>query len=299
MNSRPFLLGIVGDSGSGKNTVADAVAELLGRDRSVDLRLDDYHRYSREERAQLGLTALNPLVHNFALMQEHLLMLREGRTVRNRSYNHSDGSFGPTTQLEPRDVVLVRGLLGYPNEAIRDLYHLTVFLHPEPDLLFRWKLRRDVLFRGYREAEVLKSIASHLLDSKEFVTPQADRADVVVRYELPDWEAPDSEVITTITLRREPAKTARSHRLAEDFAGVRQQASGEDVVLRLDTSISPGEVESWGRELFPDTYQPEIAGRYMDETGEPRSRPTLALVEILIARLAKLMREKEPASEAA
>jgi hypothetical protein len=131
------------------------------------------------------------------------------------------------------------------------------------------------------------------------VTPQADRADVVVRYELPDWEAPDSEVITTITLRREPAKTARSHRLAEDFAGVRQQASGEDVVLRLDTSISPGEVESWGRELFPDTYQPEIAGRYMDETGEPRSRPTLALVEILIARLAKLMREKEPASEAA
>ncbi|CAN5792902.1 hypothetical protein BH23GEM8_BH23GEM8_19050 [soil metagenome] len=299
MNSTPFLLGIVGDSGSGKNTVADAVAELLGRDRSVDLRLDDYHRYSREERAGLGLTALNPLVHNFALMQEHLLMLREGRTVRNRSYNHSDGSFGPTTQLEPRDVVLVRGLLGYPNEAIRDLYHLTVFLHPEPDLLFRWKLRRDVLFRGYREAEVLKSIASHLLDSKEFVTPQADRADVVVRYELPDWEAPDSEVITTITLRRGPAETARSHQLVNGFSGVRQQASGEDVVLRLETSISAEAVESWGRELFPETYKPGIAGRYMDETGEPRSRPTLALVEILIARLAILMREKEPANEAA
>lgn len=299
MKTQPFLLGVVGDSGSGKNTVADGIAGLLGRDRITDLRLDDYHRYSREERAELGLTALNPLVHNLALMQEHLLMLREGRTVRNRSYDHADGSFGPIRQLEPRDVVLVRGLLGYPNEAIRDLYHLTVFLHPEPDLLFRWKLRRDVLSRGYREAEVLKSIASHLLDSKEFVTPQAERADVVVRYELPHWEAPDSDVITSITLRRQAAEVARSNRLFEAFEGVRQGDAGGDVLLRLDTSISPEAVQRAGTALFPETFAPDVAGSYVDEAGEIRQRPPLALVELLIARLAELMRRNDPARSAA
>jgi uridine kinase len=299
MIPQPFLLGIVGDSGSGKNTVADAVAELIGRDRVSDLRLDDYHRYSREERAELGLTALNPLVHNFALMQEHLLMLRSGRTVRNRSYDHADGTFGPIRQMEPKDVVLVRGLLGYPNEAIRDLYHLTVFLHPEPDLLFRWKLRRDVLSRGYREAEVLKSIASHLLDSKEFVTPQSERADVVVRYELPDWEAPDNEVSTAITLRRQAAEVAREHRLFDAFAGVRQRDGGAEVQLHLDNSISGEEVARAGRDLFPSTFRDDLAGRYVDEKGEPRNRPTLALVEILIAHLAGLMREGDTAGAAA
>jgi phosphoribulokinase len=299
MSGQPFLLGVVGDSGSGKNTVADAVAELLGPDRISNLQLDDYHRYSREERAELGLTALNPLVHNFALMQEHLLMLREGRTVRNRSYNHSDGTFGPIRQLEPRDVVLVRGLLGYPNETIRDLYHLTVFLDPEPDLLFRWKLRRDVLSRGYREAEVLKSIASHLLDSKEFVNPQAQRADVVVRYELPHWEAPDSQVVTSVTLRRQAAQVTREHRLFAPLGGVRQQDTGAEVTLRLDTSISETEVDSSGRELFPDSFRPELAGLYVDEAGEQRRRPALALVEILIARLALLMRQDNVASTAA
>ena len=138
------MLGIVGDSGSGKTTVADSVAALLGRERVTDVHLDDYHRFSREERAEKGLTALNPAVHNLALMHEHLKLLRQGRPIRNRSYNHADGSFGPIRIIEPREIVMVRGLLGFPNDELQGLYHLSVFLQPEPELLFRWKLRRDV-----------------------------------------------------------------------------------------------------------------------------------------------------------
>ena len=92
--SGPCLIAVVGDSGSGKSTVADAVTELLGSERVTDLRLDDYHRYTREERAEKQLTALNPAVHNLQLMHEHLQLLRQGRPIRNRSYNHADGSFG-------------------------------------------------------------------------------------------------------------------------------------------------------------------------------------------------------------
>jgi uridine kinase len=299
MTNRPFLLGVVGDSGSGKNTVADAVADLVGRDRVTDVRLDDYHRYTREERAELGLTALNPLVHNFALMQEHLLMLRSGQTVRNRSYEHADGSFGAIRQIEPRDVVIVRGLLGYPNAAIHDLYNLTVFLHPEPDLLFRWKLRRDVHSRGYREAEVLKSIASHLLDSKEFVAPQAERAHLVVRYELPDWEAPDSEVGTTLHLRGPAAEAARAADLFAGLEGIRQQEVDGTTMVHLHTGVSDESVERWARVLFPGSYSPELAGRYVDEDGAFQRRPTLAVVEVVIARLVEVLREADRAQPAA
>ena len=184
-----FVLGIVGDSGSGKNTVADAVAGLLGPTRITDVRLDDYHRFTREERAQRGVTALNPTVHNLALMQEHLQLLRKGRPIRNRTYSHADGTFGSIRTIEPNDIVLIRGLLGFPSRELQNLYDLAVFLQPEPELLFRWKLRRDVRFRGYKEAEVLKYIANHLLDAKQYVLPQSDRAHLLVHYELPDWEA--------------------------------------------------------------------------------------------------------------
>ncbi|HEU0053284.1 MAG TPA: hypothetical protein VFQ39_08905, partial [Longimicrobium sp.] len=151
----PFLLGVVGDSGSGKNTVAQGVSALIGDDRVSTLQLDDYHRYTRAERQELGMTALNPAVHNLNLMGEHLQLFRRGRPVRNRSYEHTDGTFGSIRTVEPNEVVIVRGLLGFPTDELRGMYDLAVFLQPEPELLFRWKLRRDVKARGYTEAEVL------------------------------------------------------------------------------------------------------------------------------------------------
>jgi len=287
----PFVLGIIGDSGSGKTTVADAVATLLGPARVADLRLDDYHRFTREERAERGLTALNPMVQNVPLMEEHLQLLRRGRPIRNRSYNHADGTFGPIRTIDPRDFVLVRGLVGYPTDALREAYDLAVFLHPESELLFRWKLRRDVRSRGYTEAEVLKSIAHHLLDAKQFVLPQADRADLLVHYELPDWEAPDARVQTVLVLRRRAAEAAGAAGFWTGLgAGVHAEHRGDELLVRLDQHLGQVDVDRWGSAGFPRTFSSERTGIYLDDEGVPRHRPQLAVVEILIARLAVVMR---------
>jgi uridine kinase len=285
----PFVLGVVGDSGSGKNTLADAVEALLGPDRVADVRLDDYHRFTREERATRGVTALNPMVHNIPLMSEHLQLLREGRPIRNRSYDHADGSFGPIRAIEPREIVLVRGLLGYPSEELRALYHLAVFLNPEPELLFRWKLRRDVLSRGYTEAEVLKRIAQHLLDSKEFVLPQAHLADVVIRHELPDPDAPDSEIRTSLILRRDVADLVRGGEVLDGVTGVTREEREGELVLTLPRELSDEEVTNWGRATFPDSYDSAPAGSYTDDQGETARRPQLAFVEIFVARVTQLL----------
>src|SRR5688500_4008976 len=224
----PFVLGIVGDSGSGKSTISRGVMELIGPDRVAAVELDDYHRYTRSDRLEMGLTALNPMVHNLSLMQEHLQLLRAGRPVRNRTYDHSDGSFGGMRLLEPQEVVMVRGLLGFPTDELRAAFDLAVFLYPEPELLFRWKLRRDTKRRGYTEAEVLQNIAKHLLDSKLYVLPQADRADLVVRYEVPEWDAPDSEVRTTLLLRRKAAEAVRGFGLPDAIRQFVQEEEDAD-----------------------------------------------------------------------
>lgn len=288
----PFVLGIIGDSGSGKNTLADAVTVLLGREHVTDVRLDDYHRFTREERKTRGVTALNPIVHNTPLIQEHLQLLRQGRPIRNRTYEHANGTFGPIRTIEPQEIVLVRGLIGYPNDDLRALYHLAVFLHPEPELLFRWKLRRDVQTRGYTEAEVLKNIAHHLLDSKEFVLPQAELADLVVRHELPDWEAPDSEIRTTLVLRRLIAELARREDLFGSLPGVVFHDEGEQVRVELGTLVEE-QVDEWGLSHFPRTYSPERIGLYTDEEGARVRRPQLAVIEVLVARATDLLRARD------
>ena len=283
-----FVLGIVGDSGSGKNTVADSVAALLGQDRITDVRLDDYHRFTREERAAKGVTALNPVVHNLALMQEHLRLLRQGRPIRNRSYSHTNGTFGPIRMIEANDIVLVRGLLGFPTRELQNLYDLAVFLQPEPELLFRWKLRRDVLFRGYAEADVLKSIANHLLDAKEYVLPQAERAHLFVHYELPDWEAPDSTVLTTLRFRREAAEFCRDGTMFGELP-VERSEEGDEVVVKIPADVSAEVVDTWASQRLPESYDPTATGAYFDEEGQPQRRASLAVVEVLIADLATRM----------
>jgi uridine kinase len=298
----PFVLGIIGDSGSGKSTVARGVRELIGPARVTTLELDDYHRYSRAERQELGLTALNPMVHNLSLVQEHLNLLRRGRPVRNRSYDHTDGTFGPLRVLEPEEVVIVRGLLGFPTEELRAAYDLAAFLYPEPELLFRWKLRRDTRSRGYSEAEVLKSIARHLVDSKIYVLPQADRADLVVRYEVPDFDAPDTDVRTTLTLRRAAADAVRSNGIAGRLGEHGRVEEGEEgeLIVRIDSTLPQEVVDAWGRERFPDTYASAGYGTYQgDENDDGRLVP-LAFTQLLIADLAqKLRRPAEPAPDAA
>lgn len=290
----PFVLGIIGDSGSGKNTLANGVRTLLGEDAVTNLELDDYHRYTRAERAQRGVTSLNPMVHNLPLMQEHLRLLRRGRPIRNRSYNHADGSFGAIRVIKPHDVVLVRGLLGYPTDKLRSVYDLAVFLDPEPDLLFRWKLRRDTRYRGYTEAEVLMYIAQHLLDSKQYVRPQADRADVVIRQELPEHDAPDSEVRMSVVLRREAAAAFRESDWLDYFKGILEvEDDSADLTLRLTPSLPGDAVNAWAQEGFAGTYNPDAVGVYHAEEDARVCCPQLAFTQVLIAYLTQRLRRME------
>jgi uridine kinase len=299
MTETPFILGISGDSGSGKNTVAQGVAALLGPERVATLELDDYHRFTRAEREEQGLTALHPSVHNLGLVGEHLALFRRGRPVRNRAYDHRDGTFGPQRTLEPNEVVIVRGLLGFPNEALRSRYDLAVFLAPEPELLFRWKLRRDVRTRGYTEAQVLKHIAAHLLDAKEYVLPQAELADVVVRYEVPEWDAPDTEVRAAVLLRRKAAEVLRGPGNLERFGGhVHIEETEDGVLVRVDSALTDTELDAWAAERFPRTYTPGLVGAHMDEHGQPTRLIPLAFAQVMVAALAEHLRtpaEAQPA----
>ena len=299
----PFILGIIGDSGSGKSTVADGVRALIGPERVTSLELDDYHRYTRAERVELGLTALNPTVHNLPLMQEHLQLLRRGRPVRNRRYDHSDGTFGPIRTLDPNEVVIARGLLGFPSEELRSAYDLAVFLQPEPELLFRWKLRRDVKTRGYSEAEVLKRIAQHLLDSKQYVLPQADRADLVVRYRIPEWDAPDSEVSAELVLRRAAAEAVRGNgvlpRFENDVRVEDGEGEGGELTLHVPPGLDTGKVEEWARDLFAETHHAGSLGAFMDDDGGTRPSPPIAFTQVLIADLTQKLRRRAGAAREA
>jgi phosphoribulokinase len=182
---RPIILGIVGDSAAGKTTLTAGIAQILGADRVVTICTDDYHRYSREQRAQNGISALDPRGNYIDILEQHIKLLRQGQPILKPIYNHHGGMLDAPEYVVPREYVILEGLLGYSTRAMRDCYDVKVYLEPVESLRVKWKIQRDTRKRGYTEDQVIESLRKREHDSADFIRPQRTFADIVVQFYPP------------------------------------------------------------------------------------------------------------------
>ncbi|BAC92365.1 phosphoribulokinase [Gloeobacter violaceus] len=200
MAQRPIILGIVGDSAAGKTTLTRGLAQILGPDNVTIICTDDYHRYDRKQRAELGITALHPDCNYLDIIQQHLALLRTGQPILKPIYNHKTGTFDPPEYIKPRNFVVVEGLLGFSTRGMRDCYDVKAYLAPPESLRTRWKIRRDTAKRGYSEEQVLGEMAKREPDSEQFIRPQRSTADLVVSF-YPGQNGPDTQLNVRLVLR--------------------------------------------------------------------------------------------------
>lgn len=298
---RPLMLAVVGDSAAGKTTLSRGIAALFGPDRVTVVCLDDYHKYDRKQRRELGITALNPDCNYIDIMEQHLNLLRLGQPILKPVYNHSTGTFDPPEYVCPRQVVIVEGLLGLYTPALQKCYDVAVYLSPDERLRQRWKVTRDTARRGYSEAEVLRSIERRMSDSRAYIWPQQKAADLVVRFYPPagyfqrdtDNAHLNVRIIQRHTLPRPdlsdvaevmPNRNGRHSplRLEPDA-----WSGGQPVdILEIDGSIEPDralELEKliWAHLDFAEDVQSQQLGRFVEGRVERHSYP-LALTQLLV-----------------
>ena len=68
---RPVILGIVGDSATGKTTISGALVDILGEEQVTHVATDDYHKYDREERKERDITPLHPECNYMDIIDQH------------------------------------------------------------------------------------------------------------------------------------------------------------------------------------------------------------------------------------
>jgi phosphoribulokinase len=181
----PIILGIVGDSASGKTTLSAGVAQILGADHCTVFCTDDYHRYERSYRAKHGLSALDPRANYIDIIEQHLRLLREGEPVLKPIYDHRNGTLGMAEYVKPKQFVIAEGLLGYTTRAMRDCYDVKIYLDPEEELRVKWKIHRDTTKRGYTLEEVEATLDKRKDVSVKHIHPQRTFADIVIRFQRP------------------------------------------------------------------------------------------------------------------
>ncbi len=189
MAERPIILGIVGDSAAGKTTLTRGIAQVLGEENVVAICTDDYHRYDRKQRAEMGISALHPDCNYLDIIEQHLQDLRNGKAILKPIYNHTTGEFDAPEYIQPKKFVIVEGLLGYSTKLARSAYDVKVYLAPPEDLRAKWKIKRDTRKRGYTDDQVLQALRQREPDSEAFIRPQRQWADMIVSFIPPSDES--------------------------------------------------------------------------------------------------------------
>ncbi len=177
---KPFVVGIAGDSGAGKDRFADALRGLFGAHSVTMLTGDDYHLWDRHKPIWSVMTHLNPRANNLAGFFGDLVSLISGKDIRLGHYDHDSGHKGHARLVRSNDIIIVSGLHALYHPSMRNCYDLSIYLDTDEALRRFFKIKRDSGFRGHSEEEVLSSLERRESESQRFIRPQAGHADLVL-----------------------------------------------------------------------------------------------------------------------
>jgi uridine kinase len=180
LSRKPFVIGIAGDSGAGKDTLVDALSGLFGDHSVAHLSGDDYHLWDRQKPMWQVMTHLNPMANNLEGLANDLAALTDGKTIVSRHYNHATGKMSHPVCVRSNDFIVVSGLHALYLPMLRTCYDLSIYLDIDEGLRRHLKLQRDVGERGHSVERVLTAIQKREPDSARFVRPQAAHADLII-----------------------------------------------------------------------------------------------------------------------
>ena len=179
-----LIIGIAGGSGSGKTTVVNRVVANLPQD-SVSLMPQDAYYWDKghlspEEKKKINFD--HPDSIEWPLLIEQLDQLRKGQSIDMPTYTYVTCARGEkTVRVEPRDVVIVEGILILTNEELRKRFDIKIFVDADNDDRLMRIIQRDTMERGRSVQDVFKHYLTFVKPMHlQFIEPSKRYADVIV-----------------------------------------------------------------------------------------------------------------------
>jgi len=179
-----LIVGIAGGTGSGKTTVVKEVVRRLPENEVAVIPQDSYYRDNShipmEQRQEINFD--HPGSIEFELLIDHIGQLKRGTSIHQPIYSYltctrSDESI----RVEPKNVVIVEGILILQNPELRDLMDIKVFVDADNDDRLMRVISRDLQERGRSVQTVLERYEKTVKPMHlQFIEPSKRYADIIV-----------------------------------------------------------------------------------------------------------------------
>ena len=194
MHNDILVIGIAGGTGSGKTTLMKNIVEKFGDVVTVLSHDNYYHRrddLTYEDRCKINYD--EPAALETDLMARHLDALRHGQAIDCPVYDFAAHNRShETIRIEPRQVIIVEGILIFENQPLRELMDIWIFVDTDADVRLCRRIKRDVNKRGRSLESVLEQYQTTVKPMHEkYVEPSKQFAHIVVPEGGKNWVALD------------------------------------------------------------------------------------------------------------
>ena len=181
---RPIIIGVTGGSGSGKTSVSRAIFDQLHGHSLMMLQEDSYYKSQDdipfEERTKVNYD--HPYAFDTDLLIEQLEDLLNWKTIEIPVYDYAAHTRSKEVLVqEPREVIIVEGILTLNDARLRDLMDIKIFVDTDDDIRIIRRIQRDIEERG----RTLQSVIDQYLETvkpmyHQFIEPSKRYADIIV-----------------------------------------------------------------------------------------------------------------------
>lgn len=179
-----LIIGIAGGTGSGKTTIVNKIIDSFPAGEVAVLPQDSYYKDSShipmEERSKINFD--EPDAIEWTLLVEHLKSLKNGNSIEMPTYSYLTCTRQEeTVKVEPRDVVIVEGILVLTDPTLRSMLDVKCFVDADPDDRLIRVISRDCVERG-RTPEMVINRYQDVLKPMHcmYIEPSKRFADLII-----------------------------------------------------------------------------------------------------------------------
>ncbi len=181
---KPYVMLVAGGSASGKSTVVDEVLKRAGLEDVIIIKQDDYYHDQKDiplDKRRL-MNYDHPSSLDNTLLKAHLETLLQFQPIEKPTYDFVNHTRSSTTQkVEPKNIIIVEGILVLHDEAIRGLSDLNIYVELDDDTRFIRRMLRDINERGRTLENIIEQYQSTVKPMYHaFIRPTKRYADILI-----------------------------------------------------------------------------------------------------------------------